>query len=207
MPEAVRRRVFEPFFSTKGEAGSGLGLAMAYSIVMRHGATIDCASEPGRGTTFTIGFPAAEGSPAGEGAGAAPSPARRRPARILLADDHAQVRGALADVLKSLGYSVVAAASGALALAAYAPGRFDAVVANVGMPGMTGWELAGRIRAVDRAVPVLLITGGGLLEGEQERLAALEIQQALYKPVRPADLDAALQAALAAGVGSPARAQ
>ncbi len=85
-----------------------------------------------------------------------------------------------------------------MALATYTPGRFDVIVTNVGMPGMTGWELVERIRATDWTVPVFLITGWGLLEGEQDRLATLNIQRALYKPVRSAELDAALQAALAA---------
>jgi PAS domain S-box-containing protein len=196
MSEAVRRRIFEPFFSTKGEAGSGLGLAMTYSIAMRHGATIDCTSEPGHGATFTICFPSVN-EPA-EPVVPPPAPPRRRGARILLVDDHAQVRGALTDLLENLGHSVVAVASGALALATYTPGRFDAIVTNVGMPGMTGWELVERIRATDWTVPVFLITGWGLLEGEQDRLATLNIQRALYKPVRSAELDAALQAALAA---------
>jgi PAS domain S-box-containing protein len=195
MAEAVRRRVFEPFFSTKGEAGSGLGLAMTYSIVMRHGATIDCTSEPGRGTTFTICFPSAAGIT--EPPASPPAPQRRRGARVLLVDDHAQVRGALTDLMESLGHSVVAVASGAMALATYTPGRFDAIVTNVGMPGMTGWELVERIRSTDWTVPVFLITGWGLLAGEQDRLATLNIQQALYKPVRSAELDAALQAVLA----------
>ncbi len=195
MSDGVRRRIFEPFFSTKGDAGSGLGLAMAYSIVVRHGATIECASEPGAGTTFTIRFPSA--AELADPAVTPPLPPGRRQARILLVDDHAQVRGALTDILENLGHSVVAVASGAMALAAYAPGRFDAIVTNVGMPGMSGWELVERIRTTDSAVPVFLITGWGLLEGEQDRLATLNIQRALYKPVRPVELDAALQAALA----------
>ena len=194
MSEAVRRRIFEPFFSTKGEAGSGLGLAMTYSIAMRHGATIDCTSDSGRGTTFTIGFPSVN-DPV-EPVVPPPSLPRRRGARILLVDDHAQVRGALTELLENLGHAVVAVASGAMALATYTPGRFDVIVTNVGMPGMTGWELVERIRATDWTVPVFLITGWGLLEGEQDRLATLNIQRALYKPVRSAELDAALQAAL-----------
>jgi two-component system, cell cycle sensor histidine kinase and response regulator CckA len=194
MSNGVRRRIFEPFFSTKGEAGSGMGLAMAYSIVMRHGATIDCTSEPGAGTTFTICFPSA--ADLADPAIPPPSPQRRRQARILLVDDHAQVRGALSEILQSLSHAVVAVASGTMALAAYAPGRFDAIVTNVGMPGMTGWELVEQIRTRDGTVPVFLITGWGLLEGEQDRLSALNIQRALYKPVQSAELDAALQAAL-----------
>src|SRR3989475_2968384 len=85
MPEPVRRRIFEPFFSTKGEAGSGLGLSMVYSIVRRHGGEIRVESEPGRGATFTLTFPVAS-----EPVGAEPEtvlPRARRPARVLLVDD------------------------------------------------------------------------------------------------------------------------
>lgn len=82
-------------------------------------------------------------------------------------------------------------------LATYAPGRFDVILTNVGMPGMTGWELVERIRATDGAVPVFLITGWGLLDGEKDRTVTLHIQRVLYKPVQPAELEAALQAALA----------
>src|SRR2546430_12038663 len=63
MPEHVRRRVFEPFFSTKGESGSGLGLSMAYSIIRRHGGDIRVESEPSRGTTFTLVVPCASEAP------------------------------------------------------------------------------------------------------------------------------------------------
>jgi CheY-like chemotaxis protein len=82
-------------------------------------------------------------------------------------------------------------------LATYAPGRFDVILTNVGMPGMTGWELVERIRGTDGAVPVFLITGWGLLDGEKDRTVTLHIQRVLYKPVQPAELEAALQAALA----------
>jgi PAS domain S-box-containing protein len=195
MPEAVRRRIFEPFFSTKGDAGSGLGLSMVYSIVRRHAGEIRVESEPGRGASFTLTFPVAS-----EPVGAEPDtalPRARRPARVLLVDDDSKVLGSLTEILRSVGHTVTAAASGSAGLAAYSPGRFDVVLCNLGMAGMNGWEMAERIRRIDAAVALLLITGWGLRDDEHGRLKALKIRRCLFKPVRPAELDAAIQDAIA----------
>jgi two-component system, cell cycle sensor histidine kinase and response regulator CckA len=194
MPEQVRRRIFEPFYSTKGEKGSGLGLSMAYSIVRRHGGEIRVESEPGRGTTFSLSLPETqeiadvEAPPAPNGA--------RRAARVLLVDDDPQVLSALVALLEVAGHSVSAAVSGAAALKVYDVGVYDIVLTNVGMAGMNGWEFAERLRAVDSSVPMLFITGWGLREEDQARLGALKIQRCLFKPIRPEELDAAIQAAL-----------
>ncbi|HXG16513.1 MAG TPA: response regulator [Calidithermus sp.] len=195
MSEAVRRRIFEPFFSTKGEGGSGLGLAMVYAIVKRHGGDIRVESEPGRGAVFTLTFPVApDPGPEPNGSAAPPGPWRR--ARILLVDDDPQVLRVLDETLRALGHTVTAQPSAATALAAYRPGNFDVVLTNVGMAGMNGWEFAERLRATDRAVPLLFITGWGLKEEDTARLKALAVHRCLYKPVKPADLDAAIQAAI-----------
>ena len=196
MPEPVRRRIFEPFFSTKGEDGSGLGLSMVYSIVRRHGGEIRVESEPGRGATFALTFPVAS-----EPVGAEPEsalPRARRPARVLLVEDDPKVLGTLTEILKSVGHTVTAAASGAAGVAAYGPGRFDVVLSNLGMAGMNGWELAERLRRVDSDVVILFITGWGLRDEEHGRLKMLKIRKCLFKPVRPGELDAAIQDALAA---------
>jgi len=177
MPEHVRRRVFEPFFSTKGESGSGLGLSMAYSIIRRHGGDIRVDSEPNRGTTFTLVVPCASETPS-------PPPAP-------------QVLSALTELLQAAGHEVSAAAGGAAALKIYTPGRYDVVMTNVGMAGMNGWEVTERVRALDARVPVVFITGWGLREEERARLSALRVQRCLFKPVRPDELDAAVQAAVA----------
>ena len=196
MSETVRRRIFEPFFSTKGESGSGLGLSMVYSIVRRHGGDIRVESEPARGATFTLTFPVAS-----EPVGAEPEaalPRARRPARVLLVDDDPKVLGTLTEILRSVGHTVTAAASGATAFAAYGPERFDVVLTNLGMAGMNGWELAERLRRVDANITILFITGWGLRDEEHGRLKMLRIRKCLFKPVRPAELDAAIQDALAA---------
>jgi len=196
MPEAVRRRIFEPFFSTKGDMGSGLGLSMAYSIVRRHGGDIRVESEPGRGASFTITFPAAPQSPAPTSTPRAPAP--RRQARVLVVDDEPQVLATLAELIESAGHTVVAVPSGPAGLRAYEPGRFDVVLSNVGMAGMNGWDFAERLRTRDAAVPLLFITGWGMRDDEQARLGALQVRRCLFKPVRPEELDAAIQEALPA---------
>jgi PAS domain S-box-containing protein len=194
MPEAVKQRVFEPFFSTKGEAGSGLGLSMAYSIVRRHSGEIRVDSEPGKGTTFMLTFPVARATvPTGAPSG---TTAARRQVRILVVDDEPKVLATLTDLLRSVGHTVIPASGGAAALEAYAPGRFDAVLSNLGMAGMNGWEFIERLRAIDPHVAVLFITGWGLREEDQGRLAALKVRRCLFKPVRPGELDAAIQDAL-----------
>ena len=194
MSDDVQHRAFEPFFTTKGEAGTGLGLAMAYSIVSRHSGDITVESAPGRGTTFTITFPVADDSP--QPMEATMTPGRRRHARLLIVDDDPQVCAILSDLLRAVGHAVTTAMSGPTALAAYAPGRFDVVISNIGMADMNGWELARRLRAIDRVVPILFLTGWGMREEDQTRLAALNIQRCLFKPLGPADLDAAIQSAL-----------
>ena len=197
MPEAVRRRIFEPFFTTKPEGeGTGLGLSMVYSIVRRHAGEIRVESEPGRGATFTLTFPVAS-----EPVGTEPESAlqrARRPARVLLVDDDPKVLGTLTEILRSVGHTVTAAASGAAGFAAYGPGRFDVVLSNLGMAGMNGWELAERVRRVDATIPILLITGWGLRDEDHGRLKTLKIRKCLFKPVRPVELDAAIQEALVA---------
>jgi CheY-like chemotaxis protein/anti-sigma regulatory factor (Ser/Thr protein kinase) len=196
MAEEVRRRIFEPFFSTKGESGSGLGLAMSYSIVKRHSGEITVDSEPGRGATFTLVFPAASQAAAAPPTASAPRP--RRAARVMVVDDERQVLATLAELLRTQGHQVTAAPGGRDAVELFRPGGFDVVLTNIGMAGMNGWEVAERIRAIDRTVPLVFITGWGLREEDNARLASLGITRCLFKPVRPAELDAAIQATLGA---------
>ena len=195
MSEQVRKRVFEPFFSTKGELGSGLGLSMAYSIARRHDGDLSVESEPGRGATFTLRLPiTGERTETGVPLSA---PLVRRQARVLVVDDEPKVLSALCEMLKSAGHTVTPAPSGAAGLAAYAPGRFDMVLTNIGMAGMNGWQVAERLRAADRTVPILFITGWGLRQEDKSRLAVLGVRRCLYKPVQPGELDAAIQETLA----------
>jgi len=196
MTESVRQRIFEPFFSTKGEAGSGLGLSMTYSIVRRHRGEIRVDTAPGAGTTFTLIFPVqTESRPPVT----PPEPTgTRRLARVLVVDDDSQVLSSITEMLRSVGHTVTPTSTGRAAIAEYQPGRFDVVVTNIGMIGMNGWEVAERLRAIDTRVPLLFITGWGLREEDHARLAALGVKRCLFKPVGPTDLDGAVQEALGA---------
>jgi PAS domain S-box-containing protein len=194
MSESVRQRIFEPFFSTKGEAGSGLGLSMAYSIVRRHAGEILVDTAPSAGTTFTLIFPVGPESLAP--ASPAQPTGTRRHARILVVDDDSQVLSSITEMLRSVGHTVSPSSTGRAAIAEYQPGRFDIVITNIGMAGMNGWEVAERLRAIDTGVPLLFITGWGLREEDHARLGALGVNRCLFKPLGPTDLDAAVQEAL-----------
>ena len=113
-------------------------------------------------------------------------------------DDDPQVLSSITEMLRSVGHTVTPTSAGRTAIAEYQPGRFDVVVTNIGMIGMNGWEVAERLRAIDTRVPLLFITGWGLREEDHARLAALGVKRCLFKPVGPADLDAAVQEALGA---------
>ena len=111
MPESVRQRIFEPFFSTKGEAGSGLGLSMTYSIVRRHGGEIRVDTAPGAGTTFTLIFPVAHRVAAPRRPRPQPT-GKRRLARVLVVDDDPQVLSSITEMLRSVGHTVTPPSTG-----------------------------------------------------------------------------------------------
>jgi DNA-binding response OmpR family regulator len=153
-------------------------------------------SAPGQGATFTLVFPGeapvVPAVPPSEPLG------ERRLARVLLVDDEPKVRDTLAELLTSTGHQVTPVAGGHAALAELARTRYDAVISNLGMAGMNGWELAERVRANDATVPILFVTGWGLREEEMARMQQLRVSRCLFKPVRPDELDAAVRAAVGA---------
>jgi signal transduction histidine kinase/CheY-like chemotaxis protein len=186
MSPEVRSRVFDPFFTTKGVEGMGLGLSVSYGVIRRHGGTIRVESEVGRGSTFRVVLPlvgCAGLSPDGEtetGAHDAPNE-RRGMARILVVDDEEPVRELLCDILEDEGVEVTLAANGAEALARFEPGKFDAVLTDLGMPGMNGWELLRHVSERDQHVPLAVITGWGELVSTHEEKAA-RVEWVLTKP-------------------------
>ena len=194
MTDEVRKRVFDPFFTTKGEEGTGLGLSVSHSIVERHGGDLRVDSRPGEGTTFTITLPIGM-SPTGESAVGGETGDERR-GRILLVDNDPQVLSILGEMLKDAGHHVLPVPSGPEALRVFVPSGFDLVITNVGMPEMSGWDVAERLRAGDPHVPVIFITGWGLQEEDQARCRRLGISALLFKPVPPQELHRTVQVAL-----------
>jgi two-component system, cell cycle sensor histidine kinase and response regulator CckA len=160
MDESTRRRVFEPFFTTKPRnRGTGLGLSTSYGTVQQSGGAIRVESEPGAGTTFHVYLPrAVETARARTPATGAPPKAAGEV--VLLVEDEARVRAAVARLLRRLGYQVIEAADGRAALAA-ASGRdhVDLLLTDIVMPGASGPELAARLRARHPTLEVVFMTG------------------------------------------------
>lgn len=159
MTDEVRGRCFEPFFSTKGEAGTGLGLASAYGIVQRHGGEIRIHSQLGKGSTVTVRLPAHSGQPAKPTVAKAPVISKNDRLRILVVEDEPMVRGIEVEYLVSDGHAVETAADGCEGLSKFRAGKFDLVLVDRAMPQVNGDQLTDAIKEVDPDMPVILVTG------------------------------------------------
>jgi len=155
--------IFEPFFTTKKVGvGTGLGLPMVRDTVVQHHGWVDVDSSPGQGSTFRICLPAlVDGSQrAARAPSRAPSPALRGHETLLLVDDSDSLRQFLGEYLESLGYRVLKASTGPEAIRAWKRQRADLLLADMVMPGgMTGRQLAGRLRKDDPGLPVIISSG------------------------------------------------
>jgi CheY-like chemotaxis protein len=157
MDDDIRSRALEPFFTTKGPQGTGLGLSVANSIVQRHGGELSLRADDGKGTVVTLRLPQAAVETAAVEATTTPAGCALR---ILIVDDEQPVREALADSLAEDGHTVIATASGPEALARVADGaKVDVVITDLGMPEMTGWDVARAVRTRYPGLPVGLLTG------------------------------------------------
>ncbi len=167
MNDGVRRKIFEPFFTTKPFTNTGLGLSMSYGIIRRYGGEIEVESQEGKGTTFTISLPVEAGG-SEEGVAAACGK-QRKEGRILVIDDEELVRGILADILSQSRHQVVVAANGEEGIRLFREEKFDMVLTDLGMPGMSGWEVCKEIREIDPDIPVGMITGWGAEVSRKKR--------------------------------------
>lgn len=155
MSEEIRKRIFDPFFTTKGLNNSGLGLSVCYGIINRHGGEIQVESQEGKGSSFMVKLPIS--IPAS--LDVATTPQQPQPAKILVVDDELIVRSVIQEILEDEGYQVMIAESGEVALTLFSQSLFDLVITDLGMPGIAGWEVAARVKAINSAVPVILLTG------------------------------------------------
>lgn len=197
MDAATRRRIFEPFFTTKpiGE-GTGLGLAVVHGIMDSHDGTVRVQSEPGKGTTFQLYFPAHAGEVIGAALNEAPVP-HGHGERVLVVDDEELLARLGQEALTALGYEVefTTQPAAALAMVEADPQRFALVITDQTMPNMTGVVLASQLRRIQPRLPIILMTGYSTLL-TPERLEAAGIRQFLLKPTTLHSLGAAVHAVL-----------
>jgi CheY-like chemotaxis protein len=195
MDEDTRRRCLEPFYTTKGERGTGLGLAMVYGMVQRHSAELDIESAVGTGTTVRLSFPAFTAS-AVTNARTVPSAILARRLRILLVDDDPLLIKSLQDTLQEDGHVITATHGGQAGIDTFAAAcargeRFDLVITDLGMPHVDGRKVAAAIKTHSTATPVILLTGWG-----QRMIADKDIpshvDRVLSKPPRLHELRGAL---------------
>jgi NO-binding membrane sensor protein with MHYT domain/signal transduction histidine kinase/ActR/RegA family two-component response regulator len=204
MDEDTRRRCLEPFFTTKGERGTGLGLAMVYGVAQRHGADVDIDSAVGRGTTVRLSFPVPAIEPSASAAAPAQAPASRL--RILIVDDDPLMLKSLCDTLELDGHVVVMAGGGQAGIDAFQAMHrrseaFDVVITDLGMPHVDGSKVAGAIKEGDGATPVILLTGWGqrlLADGD----IPASVDRVLSKPPKLRELRAALAQLTNGGAGA-----
>jgi PAS domain S-box-containing protein len=189
-------RIFDPFFTTKAKGeGTGLGLSVVYGIVRESGGAITVESEPGKGTTFSVYLPGIEGPSGEQKVQASPTP--KGSERILFIDDEQDIADMGKEMLGMLGYDVESLTSPAMALERFRedPGRFDLVITDMTMPGMTGADLAMELLRIRAGLPIILCTGfSELISGEKAK--EMGIRQFLNKPISYPDMAREVRKAL-----------
>jgi CheY-like chemotaxis protein len=207
MDERTRARIFEPYFTTKGEKGTGLGLSTVYGIVEQSGGFIRVESQIGQGSSFNVQLPRAEGRPT-EAAAPPPMRARKgRGGRVLLVEDELAARRALEELLRDEGHTVLSAGNGIDAEKIWRETRdaIDVVVTDTVMPRMSGPELVARLRASHPMVKVIFMSGHTpetVLKHGGAELGTTFLQ----KPFEVDDLLATVRRLLAEGASPPPKA-
>jgi CheY-like chemotaxis protein/anti-sigma regulatory factor (Ser/Thr protein kinase) len=194
IPREDLEKVLEPFYTTKEVGkGSGLGLSMVYGFAKQSNGAFRLDSEPGNGTTAELWLPRApkdqpkDRTPAGEDA----HPATSRALRILLVDDHDEVRTTTAAMLCDCGHEVVEAATAGEALEALRGGdcSYDLMITDYAMPHVSGAEFLREARSLCPGVPALIITGYADADAISDRPEGVEV---LLKPFTPRKLEGAI---------------
>src|SRR6185437_13992425 len=195
MDEDTRRRCLEPFFTTKGERGTGLGLAMVYGIVQRHSAGIEIDSTLGKGTTMRLSFPIpkTQTAPARDHSNGFAVPSRRR---ILIVDDDPLLIKSLRDALETDGHIVTPASGGQAGIETFQKAKstgqtFDVVITDLGMPNVDGRRVAAANKEASQSTPVIMLTGWGQRLNTEGDIPPF-VDRVLSKPPKLRDLREAL---------------
>jgi CheY-like chemotaxis protein len=182
MPADVQRRLAERTRSLAPGRTSGHGLAEVADIVERHGGTIGVESEPGKGTSVRLRLHASRFQIIPATGGPVERPAERSlVTRVLLVDDDPRLVAVLSDMLRAEGHEVTTATTGEEAVQTFDPAAHDVVITDLGMPRMTGWEVAERVKAKSAATPVFLLTGWG--ESVSAHESSQFVDRIIAKPV------------------------
>lgn len=194
MDEQARARCLEPFFTTKGERGTGLGLAMVYGMIQRHHGEIEIESVPGRGTTVRLLFHAL--SEPGAQTAIAREMEPTQPLRILLVDDDPLVLEACRSVLEKDGHTVDTAEGGEAGIESFRQGcksarPFDVVITDLGMPYVDGRQVAAAVKAAEPQRPVIMMTGWGHRLRAEDEIPEF-VDRVLGKPPKLPELRTAL---------------
>ncbi|HZR19222.1 MAG TPA: ATP-binding protein [Verrucomicrobiae bacterium] len=189
MDEETRRRCLEPFFSTKGKRGTGLGLAMVYGVMERHEGGIEVQSEPGKGTTVRLTLPLTR-TPL-QNASDSIEPALPPPMHILCIDDEPVLRDLVKGILESDGHTVQVADGGQTGIDAFRAAQrsqaFDVIITDLGMPFLDGRQVARILKAESPATPIIMLTGWGAFMQADGDLPG-HVDSVLSKPPRAKDL-------------------
>ncbi|MFQ5452921.1 MAG: response regulator, partial [Candidatus Zixiibacteriota bacterium] len=181
----LKKKIFYPFYSTKDSQGAGLGLAIVYGIVARHGGKISLESNQHSGTVFTVKFPRPE--MINEESEITRRQRKFENLKILIVDDDEQIREVLDDMLTIEGHNITTCSDGSSALKKFEEDTFDLLITDLGMPGMSGLELAGKIHKKNPDLPIAMITGWGTQLNTDE-IKVKGIKAVLPKPFHLKDI-------------------
>ncbi len=189
MTEETIERIFDPFFSTKGVKGTGLGMSEVFGVIKRHSGKITVNSQVGKGTVITIllqqtDITAVEISKPTE-------VIKTKPSRILILDDEEYILGIVEEVLTDLGHEVTSYLSAEDGINQFKKDNFDIVITDLGMPDVSGWEVAERIKEVNASTPIILLTGWAL-NLDSEKIKENKVDFVLQKPFTKEELEKAI---------------
>ncbi len=209
MDEATLKRIFFPFFTTKGKQGTGMGMSVAYGVIGRHKGEIDVSSKVGVGTTIIITIPLAKEIAKEEKQ--QPAVKEVHKARILLIDDDDNIREVVSDMLEYLGHQVCSASSGDRGVELFRQQPFDLVITDLGMPGLSGWDVTRICKELRPEIPVIMISGWGN-QIDEETAAKGGLDAILAKPFEMGKIKSLLDTVLSGsvkaqekGISNPAR--